>query len=151
VWNLLKLLQAAGVYTDMTTGIANRAEINVTPLIDVLLVLLLIFMIITPITSHGVEAQIPQPATGAGEAHDIVVKIDEDRAVTINAEPVSWQALSDRFKEIFARRADKLLFVAAAPRVDFDDVARVIDTARGVGVERVALMPRQAGIPSRTK
>jgi biopolymer transport protein TolR len=129
----------------MTTGIANRAEINVTPLIDVLLVLLLIFMIISPITSHGVEAQIPRPATGsanAGDARDIVVKIDEDRAVTINAEPVSWPALSERFKEIFERRADKLLFVAAAPRVDFDDVARVIDIARGVGVDRVALMPR---------
>jgi len=129
----------------MTTGIANRAEINVTPLIDVLLVLLLIFMIIAPITSHGVEAQIPRPAAGsadASDARDIVVKIDEDRTVTINAEPVTWQDLSDRFQEIFARRAEKLLFVAAAPRVDFDDVARVIDTARGVGVERIALMPR---------
>jgi biopolymer transport protein TolR len=144
-------LEAAGVYTGMTTGIANRAEINVTPLIDVLLVLLLIFMIITPITSHGVEAQIPRPAKEAGDARDIVVKIDEDRAVTINAEPVSWQALGDRFKEIFARRAEKLLFVAAAPQVDFDDVARVIDTARGVGVDRIALMPRQSGIPFRAK
>jgi biopolymer transport protein TolR len=149
----VELLRAAGVYTDMTTGIANRAEINVTPLIDVLLVLLLIFMIITPITSHGVEAQIPRPAAGsdAGDARDIVVKIDEDRAVTINEQPVSWQELSDRFKEIFARRAEKLLFVAAAPRVDFDDVARVIDTARGVGVDRIALMPRQPGADSRLK
>jgi biopolymer transport protein TolR len=136
---------------DMTAGTATRAEINVTPLIDVLLVLLLIFMIITPITSHGLDARIPSQALGTSDARDIVVKIDEDRGITINAEPVSWQALSGRFEEIFARRAEKLLFVAAAPRVDFDDVARVIDTARGVGVDQIALMPRRAEADSRMK
>jgi biopolymer transport protein ExbD len=115
------------------------------------LVLLLIFMIIAPITSHGLDARIPAPGAEAGDARDVVVKIGEDRAVTINAEPVAWQALSDRFRQIFARRADKVLFVAAAPRLDFDDVARVIDTARGAGVDRVALMPRQAGADSRVK
>jgi biopolymer transport protein ExbD len=136
----------------MTIGTGNRAEINVTPLIDVLLVLLIIFLVITPSTSHGISARIPSPATedsSSGPAGDIVVTIDANRAITINTEPVSWQKLSDRFTEIFARRAEKILFVAAAPRVDFDVVARVIDTARGVGVERIALMPRDAAETSK--
>jgi len=135
----------------MTTGAGNRAEINVTPLIDVLLVLLIIFMLITPTTSHGLAARIPQPATEKGDSRDVVVRIDADRTVTINAEPVAWQELSDRFKEIFARRAEKLLFVTAAPLVEFDDVARVIDTARGVGVDRIALMPRPVSDTPRAK
>lgn len=133
----------------MGMGTGNRAEINVTPLIDVLLVLLIIFMMITPTKSHGLAARIPSPATEAGDGRDIVVRIDADRAVTINAEPVAWPELSDRFMQIFARRAEKLLFVTAAPLVEFDDVARVIDAARGVGVDRVALMPRQGDEASR--
>jgi biopolymer transport protein ExbD len=116
-------------------------------------------MLITPTRTHGLDARIPSPAAGAtGEQRDIVASIDANRAVTINAQPVAWQDLGDRFREIFARRAQKLLFVTAAPLVDFDDVARVIDTARGVGVEQIALMPRQrieasrkTGETSRTK
>src|SRR5882724_2426907 len=101
----------------MTTGTSNRAEINVTPMIDILLVLLLIFMIITPTKSHGLDARVPGPAGQAdnGDSHDIVVRIAADRALTINAEQVEWSQLGKRFTEIYARRAEKILFLAAAP------------------------------------
>jgi biopolymer transport protein TolR len=129
----------------MTTTTRSRAEINVTPMIDVLLVLLLIFMIIAPPKSAGLEARIPTPAKEASSAppHDIVVSVDENRAITINTQPVSLADLGDRLTQVFARRPDGLLFVAAAPRVDFEDVAHVMDIARGIGIDRVALMPRE--------
>jgi biopolymer transport protein TolR len=143
---LWKLFWNSGVQTGMTTSTRSRAEINVTPMIDVLLVLLLIFMIIAPPKSAGLDARIPTPATEASNMppRDIVVAVDENRAITINTQPVSLADLGDRLTQVFARRPDGLLFVAAAPRVDFQDVAHVMDIARGVGIDRVALMPREA-------
>jgi biopolymer transport protein TolR len=122
----------------MTTGTPNRAEINVTPMIDILLVLLLIFMIITPQLSHGLGARVPTPANETASKEpprDIVVSVDENRAITINSQTVSWQDLSDRLKQ---------MFVTGAPLVEYKDIARVIDTAKGIGIDRVALMPREA-------
>lgn len=113
-------------------------------MIDILLVLLLIFMIITPTKSHGLDARVPGPAAQGdkGDSRDIVVRIAADRALTINAEQVEWSQLGKRFTEIYARRAEKILFLAAAPSTEFNDVAQVIDTAKGVGVSHVAFMPR---------
>ncbi len=122
----------------------KQAEINVTPLIDVLLVLLIIFMIIIPQRSTGLASQIPHPADNASNApsRDIVVRVGDDRSLKINSEPVAWTELDRRLQEIFASRPGGVLFVDGAPQADFEDVARVLDTARGAGIAKVALMPK---------
>jgi biopolymer transport protein TolR len=129
----------------MTIGNSNRGEINVTPMIDILLVLLLIFMLIVPQRSTGLDTTAPQPAasTDTRETRDVVIKIAADRGLTINTVPVTWSELGKRFVEIYARRADKVLFVRAEPSVEFNAVAQVIDTAKGVGVDHIAFMPRE--------
>ena len=128
-----------GVHTCMTTG--KRGEINVTPMIDVLLVLIIIFMVIAPEKSSGLNAQIPQPG-GKGGSGTIVVSVSEDRSVKINTQAVEWNDLAQRLGQIFAARPDSVLFIAGARKAEFADVARVIDTARGAGIAHVSLMPK---------
>jgi biopolymer transport protein TolR len=127
----------------MTTG--KQGEINVTPMIDVLLVLIIIFMIIIPQRSTGLASQVPQPSNqkAKAELRDIVLSVGEDRSLTINSEPVAWSDLSQRLQEIFALRPNGVLFVDGSPRADFEDVAHVLDTARGAGIYKVALMPKK--------
>jgi len=113
-------------------------------MIDVLLVLIIIFMIIIPQKSTGLASQIPHPANKAAKApsRDIVVTVGGDRSLKINSESVEWADLDHRLQQIFASRPAGVLFVDGAPLADFEDVARVLDTARGAGIAKVALMPK---------
>jgi biopolymer transport protein ExbD len=120
-----------------------RANINMTPMIDVLLVLIIIFMVITPTTSRGLNALVPQPESGAAAATpsgDIVVTVNGDSTVNINRETVQLADLPDRLQRLFANHPGHPLFVRGGKRLEFQQVAEVIDIARGVGLDRIALM-----------
>lgn len=121
-----------------------HANINMTPMIDVLLVLIIIFMVITPTTSHGLKTLVPQQESGAAGAaapsDDIVVTVNGDRTVSINREQVALADLSDRLRRLYANHPGHPLFVRGGKTLEFQHVAEVIDIARGVGLDRVALV-----------
>src|SRR5216684_3796303 len=111
----------------------GKAEINVTPMIDVLLVLIIIFMVVLPDHSVGLPAALPQPAGVDAPANDgdIVVSVNKDRSIAINEQPISIEQLQDRLRGIFASRANRVIFVRGHRDLDFREIAKVIDLAKG--------------------
>ncbi len=128
----------------MAVGGDNKADINVTPLIDVLLVLLIIFMVITPLTPKGLESLVPQPPPPNQKPMEsdvrTVVIVIERAGVKINQESTDYEKLGPRLEEIFKTRAERVVFVKGDPDIEFQQVAKAIDIAKGAGIDKVGLM-----------
>jgi len=127
-------------------GGSLKSDMNMTPMIDVSLVLIIIFMVITPLTPKGLEALVPQPPPPGAQADEsstrtVVITINGDHSMLINAEPTNMDSLGPRLADIFKTRAERVVFVKGDPTLEYVWVAQAIDIAHGVGIDKVGLMP----------
>ena len=132
--------------TGGNTGLSN--DINVTPMIDVLLVLLIIFIMAVPLMRKAIDLQLPDPTPQPNQTNvqpdQIVLQVLPNSQFKINSEAVTKDNLSKRLKEIFEPRPDKIIFVKGDPKVKYQDVIFAMDQSRGAGVKVIGIPPKDA-------
>ena len=127
-------------------GSSLSNEINVTPMIDVLLVLLIIFMMVIPMSRKALDLQLPDPTPAPDQSgpppSQIVLEVLPGNTFKINSQPVPKEELAKKLKEIYDPRPDKIIFVKGDPTVKYSDVILAMDVARGAGVKVIAATPK---------
>lgn len=129
-------------------GTGTKSEPNVVPLCDILLVLLIIFMVITPVAQKGIDINLPESSSGAeGEPQSatksIVLTLEADQTLDINNRPVTMDLLESELRTIYQTRTTKTLFIRADETVLYESVLKVIDIAKGAGIEVLGVIPER--------
>src|SRR5881396_1793746 len=128
------------------SGGGLSSDINVTPMIDVLLVLLIIFMITLPLSRREFDVQVPaEQKQKPTQSDQIVLELAPDGSYSINRQPVTFDQLDAKFHELYDQRPAKLLFIKSAPNRKYGDIVRAMDVARGAGVQVIGFTPAEQG------
>jgi biopolymer transport protein TolR len=130
---------------DVGESSGAMATPNIVPLIDILLVLIIIFMVITPLTPKGMDTLVPQPSPNQQQNQElenktVVVQVLKGDKLKINNEDATWDSLGPRIEQVFKDRAEKVAFIKGDNDVLFMSVARAIDIMRGAGIDKVGLI-----------
>jgi biopolymer transport protein ExbD len=126
----------------------SKSEPNVVPLCDILLVLLIIFMVITPVLQKGIDIKLPETSRGddgggGGPSNAIVLTMESDQTLKINAEPIELNLLETKLRDMYQIRQDKTIFIRADETLAYKDVLRIIDIAKGAGIEVLGVIPER--------
>jgi biopolymer transport protein ExbD len=131
-------------HEDAHAASGAMADINITPLIDVMLVLLIIFMVVTPLAQMGLDISLPQPPPPnqpeqRSQSNQVVLALEEG-VITVNKTPTSIEELESRLRDIYQSRSDKTIFVRATGTVPYGRVVQAMDLAKAAGVERIGII-----------
>jgi biopolymer transport protein ExbD len=126
----------------------SKSEPNVVPLCDILLVLLIIFMVITPVLQKGIDIKLPETQRGddeggGGPSNAIVLTMESDQTLKINQDPIDLNLLETKLRDMYQIRQDKTIFIRADETLAYKDVLRIIDIAKGAGIEVLGVIPER--------